>query len=705
MRLKGVRMTRTLLREAFMIENTNIREIKGIGEKSEALFHKLKIYTVYDLLTDYPRTYTRYPEITRDMSIVQEGKKAAFEVTIARKPATKKGRIAVTILRQEAAGNIPLECIWFRLPYLSSTLKIGDTFVFYGTVKKGEQAGFVRLEQPEIHPLEKYSALLSSLQPVYSLTKGLSNTLFKKSIETALVEKSRIVDFLPAAILSKHDLPDLYTTFSDTHFPADEGVLTRARRRLSFDDFFFFFLSLSMNEEKEEVRPNTHIPEKTDFYTNVRQSLPYPLTKGQEKALSDIFSDFHQETISERLIQGDVGSGKTLVAFLSMLLMVENGYKALLMAPTEVLAEQHYKTFCHYIDEFLLPFQAVLLTGAVKGKARKEALETIASSAGLFVIGTSALISEAREYGDIGIVVTDEQHRFGVKQRKALMNKGASPYVLLLSATPIPRTLAKILYQDMPISVMADKPASRLPIKNCVVGPDKRLTSWKFLEKQVREGRQAYVICPFVEQSEEDPSIADVETYSKELKKALPKDIRIGTLHGRMKDSEKEEVMASFGAHETDILVSTTVIEVGIDVPNATVILIENADRFGLSQLHQLRGRVGRGKEQSYCIFMNCADGNEIPERLKSINSSNDGFFIAEEDLRLRGPGDVTGIRQSGEAGVDFTEMAEHPDVMAEAAEEAKEVLKKDPKLESLEYRAIASHLQKMEEKQIFKNL
>lgn len=688
-----------------MIENTSIREIKGIGEKSEALFHRLKIYTVYDLLTDYPRTYTRYPEVTRDLTLVQEGKKAAFEVTIARKPATKKGRIAVTILRQEAAGNIPLECIWFRLPYLSSTLKAGETFVFYGTVKKGEQAGYVRLEQPEIHLAEKYAALRASLQPVYSLTKGLSNTLFKKSIETALVEKSSIVDFLPPEIIEKYDLPDLYTTFADVHFPADEEALGRARRRLTFDDFFFFFLSLSRNEEKEEVRPNTHIPEKSDFYTNVMHSLPYPLTKGQETALSDIFSDLQKETISERLIQGDVGSGKTLVAFLSMLLMVENGYKALLMAPTEVLAEQHYKTFCAYIEEFSLPFKAVLLTGAVKGKARKEALKTIADSAGLFVIGTSALISEAREYGDIGIVVTDEQHRFGVKQRKALMNKGTSPYVLLLSATPIPRTLAKILYQDMPISVMADKPASRLPIKNCVIGPDKRPTAWKFLEKQVREGRQAYVICPFVEQSEEDPSIADVETYTKDLKKALPKDIRVGTLHGRMKDSEKEEVMGAFGAHETDILVSTTVIEVGIDVPNATVILIENADRFGLSQLHQLRGRVGRGKEQSYCIFMNCTEGKNIPERLKAINSSNDGFFIAEEDLRLRGPGDVTGIRQSGEAGVDMTEMAEHPDVMAEAAEEAKAVIQKDPDLESQKYKAIADHLQRMEEKQIFRNL
>ena len=688
-----------------MIENTSIRELKGIGEKSEALFHRLKIFTVYDLLTFYPRTYTRYPEVTRDLSLARPGKKAAFEVTIARRPMTKKVKTPVTILRQEADGGIPLECIWFRLPYLSSTLETGKTFVFYGTVKEGDKRGYIRLEQPEIYTKDKYSGLLKSLQPVYSLTKGLSNNALKKAIETALVEKSQISDYLPESLLRKHGLPDLYTMLSDVHFPANEETLVAAQKRISFEEFFFFFLSLALNEEKEEVRENTHIPAVTHYYDNVKASLPYPLTNGQETALCDIREDLAKPVISERLIQGDVGSGKTLVAFLAMLLMVENGYKALLMAPTEVLAEQHQKTFSAYIEEFGLPYDAVLLTGDVKGKARKEALEKIENSAGLFVIGTSALISDAREYGDIGIVVTDEQHRFGVKQRKALMNKGASPYVLLMSATPIPRTLAKILYQDMPISVMTDKPASRLPIKNCVVGPDKRGTSWRFIEKEIRAGRQAYIICPFVEQSEDDPSIADVETYTKNLKKALPKDIRVGTLHGRMKDAEKEEVMAAFAAHETDILVSTTVIEVGIDVPNATVIMIENADRFGLSQLHQLRGRVGRGKEQSYCIFMNCSDKEETPERLNVINSSNDGFFIAEEDLRLRGPGDVTGIRQSGEEAIDMTAVAEHPDVMEDAAADVKEIMKNDPELSSEEFRAIAKRLSNIEAKRLYQNL
>ena len=631
------------------MESIPIREIKGVGEKTEALFHRLKIYTVEDLLRSFPRTYNRYPDVTTAAGELEEGRKTALLVRVAKRPTVKRGKVAVTILRQEAQGGIPLECVWFRLPYLASTLKVGETFVFYGTLKTGKGAEpFFRLEQAEIYPPYRYAALQKSLQPVYSLTKGLSNTLVKKSIQEVLSSDIPISDYMPEPLLKKRALPPLKETFQEVHFPVTEEELAAGRRRLTYDEFFFFFLNLAESEGEETLSPNTHVPAADTLYRQTLVKLPYDLTEGQKAALGEIISDMKEKTASERLIQGDVGSGKTLVAFLAMLIMVENGYKALLMAPTEVLAEQHFETFKNYVADFALPFEVVLLTGAVTGRARKEVLAKIAAAQGIFIIGTSALISEAREYGDIGIVVTDEQHRFGVRQRKELMRKGNSPYVLVMSATPIPRTLAMILYQGMKISVMKDRPKNRLPIKNCVVRPDKRPVAYRFLEKEVVAGHQAYVICPFVEQSEDDETICDVISYEKQLKKALPGTIRIGLLHGRMKDEEKNAVMAAFGAREIDVLVSTTVIEVGIDVPNATVILIENADRFGLAQLHQLRGRVGRGDAQSYCIFMDCSDKKETPERLSVINSSNDGFFIAEEDLRLRGPGDVTGIRQSG---------------------------------------------------------
>ena len=655
-----------------MTEKTvsSIRSLKGIGEKTEALFNKLNIYTLDDLITYSPRAYYLYSAPVSSYEDVKAGEKQAFFVTVEGRPSIKKGRVSVTILKGMDRNGIRLEMVWFNMPYLRSTILTGESYVFHGLVREVSRDGKVTLSQSQVFKPEKYDDLMRCPQAVYPLTKGLSNNAVKKAVEAAFEISGEREDFLPREILERRSLPSLSKALFSLHFPDDLNVLKEAKDRLSYNDFLLFLLSEKMSHSREEVK-NTFSLEKRTEFERVMNSLPYPLTEGQKKALSDITSDFNGPLVTERLIQGDVGSGKTLIAFLSMLLMVENGYKALLMAPTEVLSKQHLITFIKYIEEFSLPYEAVLLNSDVKGSERKEALEKIRSSCGIFIIGTSALITKAREYENVGIVITDEQHRFGVKQRKALMEKGISPFSILLSATPIPRTLALILYEGMNITVINDKPKNRLPIKNALVTPQKRKASYSFMEKEIKQGHQCYVICPFVENNDEKPDVCDVVTYKDTLQKEMGSDIKVAFLHGRMSDEEKDRIMRDFYERKADILVSTTVIEVGIDVPNATVIMIENAERFGLSQLHQLRGRVGRGDAQSYCIFMDCSGKKEPDKKLSVISSSNDGFFIAEEDLKERGPGDLTGIRQSGDmgSGFSYTELSGNQRLIKEASE------------------------------------
>lgn len=688
-----------------MTENTSssIRSLKGIGEKTEALFHKLNIYSIDDLIAYAPRAYYLYSEPVSSYEDVRIGEKQAFFVTVDGKPSLKKGRVSVTILKGVDRNGIRLEMVWFNMPYLRSNIMIGQSYVFFGLVKEISREGKVSLSQPLIFDPKKYEDMMRYPQAIYPLTKGLSNNAVKKAIKAAFEIAGEKEDFLPGEILLKRGLPSLSKALYDLHFPQDLEGLRVAKDRLSYDEFLLFLLFEKISHASETVKNTFRLEKRTEF-ERVMNSLPYPLTEGQKKALSDIMSDLNGPLVTERLIQGDVGSGKTLIAFLSMLLMVENGYKALLMVPTEVLSKQHLITFQKYIEDFSLPYEAVLLNSDVKGSERKATLERIQSSSGIFIIGTSALITKAREYENVGIVITDEQHRFGVKQRKTLMEKGESPFSLLLSATPIPRTLALILYEGMNITVINDKPKNRLPIKNCLVTREKRRASYNFMAKEIKEGHQCYVICPFVENNDEKPDVCDVMTYKDSLQKEMGSDIRIAWLHGRMSDEEKDRIMRDFYDRKADILVSTTVIEVGIDVPNATVIMIENAERFGLSQLHQLRGRVGRGDAQSYCIFMDCSGKKEPDKKLSVINSSNDGFFIAEEDLKERGPGDLTGIRQSGEEGLGFsyTELSGNQRLIREASEDADLILKDSPDLDK--YSKLSLLLSK-KEKKLYKNL
>ena len=628
-----------------MNERSEISELKGVGEKTTRLFHRIGVRTVGDLIRYYPRTY----EVFEDPVCIGE----LCEGRTCTVTGTVFGRIQVsgnrsmqvtTLWLKDLTGT--LKVIWFRMPFLRTTLGKGGTLTLRGRVLR-KKDGLV-MEHPEIYyPSEKYEEKRNSVQPVYALTAGLTNNAVIKAVRQALPYADKRQDVLPAYLTRKFHFPPYSEAVSRMHFPENKEDFAEARKRFVFEEFLVFILSLrKMRERENRVRNNFCFCDKPEIEQFLR-ALPYRLTEAQKRVWDEIRKDMQGEYVMSRLVQGDVGSGKTVIAFLALLLAGLNGYQGALMAPTEVLARQHFENISGMLTEYGLPISAELLTGSMTAKQKREAYGRIESGEAAIVIGTHALIQEKAVYRNLALVVTDEQHRFGVKQREALAGKGNMPHILVMSATPIPRTLAIILYGDLDISVIDEMPKNRLPIKNCVVDTGYRKKAYQFMKKQTEEGRQCYVICPMVEESEAMEA-ENVLGYSEMLSEIMGDTVRVGCLHGRMKQQEKDEVMEAFGNNEIQILVSTTVVEVGIDVPDATVIMIENAERFGLAQLHQLRGRVGRGKYQSYCIFMTASKSDETKERLDILNHSNDGFFIAGEDLRLRGPGDLFGIRQSG---------------------------------------------------------
>ena len=464
------------------------------------------------------------------------------------------------------------------------------------------------------------------------------------------------------------------------HFPDDFDALVEARSRLVFDEFFLFIMGMRYQNKKQQKDKNEFEFTDDAFIDRMIEKLPYELTGAQKKTIDEIKQDIKSPYVMQRLIQGDVGSGKTIVAFLLMAWASKCGYQSAIMAPTEVLANQHYETFCSLVSQFGLDSPVVLLTGSMTAKQKREAYERLENEKNALIIGTHALIQEKADFSNLSLVITDEQHRFGVKQRESFSDKGRKPHILVMSATPIPRTLAIIIYGDMDISVINEVPAKRLPIKNCVVGTAFRPKAYSFIEEQVRAGHQAYVICPLVEETENSEG-ENVTDYANVLKAALPKDITVDVLNGRMKSKAKDEVMQRFANNESQVLVSTTVVEVGVNVPNSTVMMVENSERFGLAQLHQLRGRVGRGEYQSYCIFVTGNKSEKIRKRLEILNKSNDGFKIAEEDLRLRGPGDFFGVRQSGDFDFGIADVFTDAKTLKEASDAAKDMLKKDPEL------------------------
>lgn len=630
---------------AYMIEQTSIKEIKGIGEKTQKLFEKVGVSTVGDLIRYYPRGYDVYEDAV-PVSEVEEGRTQTITGTVYGRIQVSGSRSmqVTTLYVKDLTGTIKV--IWFRMPFLRNTLAKGGVITLRGRVVR-KRDGLV-MEHPEIfYPSEKYKEKLNTLQPIYGLTAGLSNNVVSKAVKQALDGLDLTREFLPDKIRMRYGLAEYNFAIRGIHFPEDKEVFYHARERLVFDEFLTFILTLRKLKDKNEKLENEYvISKKTEVEEFIRR-LPYRLTNAQRKVWEEIASDMASVTTMSRLVQGDVGSGKTIVAVLALLNTAWNGYQGAMMAPTEVLARQHYESITRLFEEYDIRIKVELLTGSMTAKEKRRAYDRIECGYAKIIIGTHALIQDRVNYDCLALVVTDEQHRFGVKQRETFAKKGRVPHVLVMSATPIPRTLAIILYGDLDISVIDELPANRLPIKNCVVDTSYRKTAYSFMRKQVAEGRQCYIICPMVEESEH-LEVENVIDYASALQEEMGEEINVSYLHGKMKQTEKDDIMERFGKNEIQILVSTTVIEVGIDVPNATVMMIENSERFGLAQLHQLRGRVGRGKHQSYCIFMTGSKSKETKERLDILNKSNDGFKIASEDLRLRGPGDLFGIRQSG---------------------------------------------------------
>lgn len=661
----------------------DLKTIKGIGEKTEKLFEKAGVFNTEDLLSYYPRNYDIYEPPSAIIDVKEDTKAAVFGMVI-QAPEVKKVR-NLTILSLKIRDDSGfLHLTWFNMPFLRNTLRRGTSFIFRGRIS--HKTGRMVMEQPEIFTPAAYHQVLYHMQPIYSLTAGLTNKTVVKAVQEVLQSNSLSYEYLPEAFRKHYELVEYNYAVSNIHFPKNMEDMKKARKRLAFDEFLLFILVLArFKGETQEIKNSYPLKEvwKTEEIT---ERLPYQLTNAQKQVWFEIERDLKGHTMMNRLVQGDVGSGKTIIAFLAMVMVAENGYQGALMVPTEVLAAQHYDALRELLSETEWEtYQPILLTGSNTAKEKREHYEAIAKGKSQMILGTHALIQEKVQYHDLALVITDEQHRFGVAQRETLGSKGDYPNILVMSATPIPRTLAIILYGDLDISIIDELPAQRLPIKNCVVDQSYRPTAYRFLQKEVDAGRQVYVICPMVEESEglEAENVVD---YSQKLKHQLSDSANVGMLHGQMKSKDKNDIMERFARNEIQVLVSTTVVEVGVNVPNATVMMVENAERFGLAQLHQLRGRVGRGTHQSYCIFMQSSQNEATSKRLEILNKSNDGFFIASEDLKLRGPGDLMGIRQSGLMEFAIADIYQDADILKLASEAASVLLADDVHLQKEEH-------------------
>lgn len=674
--------------------NTPVSNLKGIGEITTKLLKKLNIFTYEDLVTYYPRDYIRYEAPVGVAQAIAGKVQAVSGYVCAVNGPVKAGRFTIiTIIIKD--GLSTLEIPFFNQPYIKKKIKVGEYHLFRGKIiQKGIK---LIMQSPKIYTSDEYNELLGHPVPEYSLTANLSKKTLSKAISSALNDIQWEEEIFPDDTLNELSLVSHKKAISLIHNPSNEEDIATARRRLAFEDFFFFIMLLRKNRELAAKLENEYPMIETADTSRFIERLPFKLTAGQKKTWNQICDDITGTGCMNRLVQGDVGSGKTIVAILALLMTACNGYQGALMAPTEVLATQHMETVNELIKQYNLPLKPILLVGSMKASDKKAAYEAIKSGDVNLIIGTHALIQDKVEYKNLALVVTDEQHRFGVRQREALAGKGGQPHILVMSATPIPRTLAIILYGDLHLSAIHELPADRLPIKNCVVKTDYRPSAYKFINDQVAAGRQAYVICSQVDAGENE-DLENVIDYSEKLKDALP-NLRISYLHGKMKPADKNSIMQSFADGNIDVLVSTTVIEVGINVPNSTVMMVENAERFGLAQLHQLRGRVGRGKHQSYCIFISSNDDKKTMERLNILSGTNDGFKIASEDLRLRGPGEMFGVRQSGEFSFKVGDIYADSALLEETNEYVDKLLAEDSKLRSPEHERLREAVIKYHEK------
>ena len=649
-----------------------IEKIKGVGEKTTALFHKAGIYTKEDLLNEFPISYIDYPPVSR-IADAREKEWMAFSAILKEDFRGRPGTAKEILLARafDSSGEITLQ--FFHAPYIRKTVKKGMHLVFYGQVK--EFQGRYYLQQPKYFSIEDYREKRKLLEAVYSSAKGIKNYIRRRAIAELFKEDFACSDVFSEVELERLSLPDKKESLRLLNFPENFQEREKGRKRLAFEELFFYSLYLEKEEKEYKAEKEFSLYEEGEE-KNFFSYFPFSLTASQKDCILEMNTELLRKQRIYRFIEGDVGSGKTVIAFYLIYLTINRGKQAAFMAPTEILARQHYENALK-----LFPDRIALLLGSTSQKEKREIYKGVAKGEILAVFGTQSLIQEGLSFSALESIVIDEQHRFGVKERLKLEKKGNCPHTLFLSATPIPRSLAKLLYGSLPLSVLKEKPADRLPIKNALIHKEEQQKAFSFILEEIKKGRQAYVICPMIEENESLP-VEAVLSYRKVLQKFFPEDIRIGVLHGKLKSEEKEAVMAAFKKGETEILLSTTVVEVGVDVANATVMLIENAERFGLAQLHQLRGRVGRSALQSYCIFLDRKDDEKSRERLEIMKNSNDGLAIAKEDLRLRGPGDLFfGERQSGELQFSMADPILDEELFRIAREEAMQMLKADPEL------------------------
>jgi len=679
--------------------NSPITALVGIGPSHAQRFERLGVKTIRDLLYLFPRRYNDFSSL-KTINQLKYGEEVTIIGTVwqTKVRETRKGGVIVTSIISDGTGTI--QATWFNQPYLARRLPAGRQIVLSGKVD--EYLGRLVFQSPEWEPLERELIHTARLVPVYPLTKGLSARWLRRLMKrTVDYWSKRLPDYLPARLRERANLVDLETAICQIHFPEDRESLERARRRLSFDEFFLIQLGVQRQRHLWRSKPGRPLTIDEQLLESFLRSLPFTLTNAQQRVLREIINDLRQPRPMSRLLQGDVGSGKTVVAAAAMLVTVANGCQAVMMAPTEILAEQHHKTIIELLANFEWPITVRLLIGSLTSSEKERIRQEAATGDADIVIGTHALIQEGVKFKDLGLAVIDEQHRFGVAQRAALRQKGIAggehgsggvwPHVLVMSATPIPRTLALTIYGDLDISVIDELPPGRQEIKTYWLMPRERERAYRFLRSQIEQGHQAFIICPLVEESEKIEAKAAVEEHQRLQREVFP-DLRLGLLHGRMKGEEKEAVMAAFKRGEFDILVSTSVVELGIDVPNATVILVEGANRFGLAQLHQFRGRVGRSKYPSYCLLVSDSPTPEAEERLRAIETTQDGFALAEKDLELRGPGEFFGTRQSGLPELTMARLSDVK-ILEQARTEAQALFREDPDLSKPEHRLLARKL------------
>lgn len=667
-----------------------VSALKGVGEKRAAYYKKLGISTVYDLLYHLPRGYVDFscPVSPVDAPV---NKYCVLKGRIVMKMPEQRIRKGLSIFKAKATDGLnDFMVVIYNNYYGFKALKTGEEYLFYGKVTGN-------LLRKEISSPRIVKADAEPLVPVYHLTTGLTSAAVLQNMrEAVLILENEPFDSMPTYLLLENNLISLPHALKAIHFPKDQEEADAAARRLAFDEMLILQLGMLMLKEKSRKSTPCVMDEKTDI-SAFSESLPFEMTGAQQNCIKEISADLCSGSPMNRLLQGDVGSGKTAVAAAACYFAFKNGYQSALMAPTEILAVQHYKTLNGFLEP--LGVKTVLLTGSMTAKEKREVKNQLSDGSAAVAVGTHAIIQKDVEFASLGLVITDEQHRFGVSQRAALAGKGKSPHKLVMSATPIPRTLALIIYGDLDISVIDEMPKGRIPVRTYAVTGKLRKRACNFIKKQLDEGRQAYIVCPVIEDSETDMLAA--KSYAEKAKGEEFADYTVGLLHGKMKSAEKEKVMTDFKDRKIDVLICTTVVEVGVDVPNASVMMIENAERFGLSQLHQLRGRVGRGSYESHCILVTDNTGEECVRRMKIMSSTSDGFKISEEDLKLRGPGDFFGNRQHGLPPLKMAELAGNMELVNDTRKIAEKLLKADPKLKKPENRGLHTDMLRLFEKDI----